>query len=133
MSKNAALSYLPRQSVVHRLTGTAKLAFFLLWSTAAMLTYDTRLLAAMTITGLVLFSVSRIRLREVKGALIFMMILVLLNLFAIFLFSPDQGTHVYGTKHVILPLFWRYEITQETLFYLLNFFLKYSAANQRII
>ncbi len=127
MSKNAALSYLPRQSVVHRLTGTAKLAFFLLWSTAAMLTYDTRLLAAMTITGLVLFSVSRIRLREVKGALIFMMILVLLNLFAIFLFSPDQGTHVYGTKHVILPLFWRYEITQETLFYLLNFFLKYSA------
>lgn len=127
MSKNAALSYLPRQSVVHRLTGTAKLAFFLLWSTAAMLTYDTRLLAVMTVSGLWLFSISRIRWKEVKGALIFMLILVLMNLFAIFLFSPDQGTKIYGTEHIILPLFWRYNLTQETLFYLLNFFLKYSA------
>lgn len=127
MSKNAALSYLPRKSVVHRMTGTTKLAFFLLWSTAAMLTYDTRLLAAMTIGGLVLFGVSRIKLQEVKGALLFMLALVMLNLIAIFLFSPDQGTAIYGTRHVILPLFWRYNVTQETLFYLLNFFLKYSA------
>lgn len=127
MSKNAALSYLPRQSVVHRLTGTAKLVFFLLWSTAAMLTYDTRLLVVMTIAGMALFAVSKIKFQEVKGALIFMMALVVLNLIAIFLFSPEQGTEIYGTRHVILPLFWRYNITQETLFYLLNFFLKYSA------
>ncbi|MBU3805633.1 MAG: energy-coupling factor transporter transmembrane protein EcfT [Candidatus Fournierella pullistercoris] len=127
MSKNAALSYLPRASVVHRLTGTTKLAFFLLWSTAAMLTYDTRLLAAMTVGGLVLFSVSKIRLSEVKGALLFMMLLVVLNLTAIYLFAPDQGTEIYGTKTVWVHLFWRYDITAETMFYLLNFFMKYSA------
>ena len=127
MSKNAALSYLPRKSVVHGLTGTAKLAFFLLWSTAAMLTYDTRLLLAMTLGGMGLFALSRIRFSEVRDALLFMMVLVVLNLTALYLFAPDQGTQIYGTRTVLAHLFWRYDITVETLFYLANFFLKYSA------
>lgn len=32
MAANTVLNYLPRESVVHRLTGTTKLAFFLLFT-----------------------------------------------------------------------------------------------------
>ena len=38
---NTVLNYLPRQSVVHKMTGTTKLAFFLLFTFASMITYNT--------------------------------------------------------------------------------------------
>ena len=41
MAANTVLNYLPRESVVHRLTGTTKLAFFLLFTFASMITYNT--------------------------------------------------------------------------------------------
>ena len=41
MAANTVLNYLPRVSVVHRLTGTTKLAFFLLFTFASMITYNT--------------------------------------------------------------------------------------------
>ena len=44
MAAKTVLNYLPRRSFVHALTGTSKLAFFLLFTFAAMVTYDTRVL-----------------------------------------------------------------------------------------
>ena len=41
MAANTVLNYLPRKSVVHELTGTTKLAFFLLFTFAGMITYNT--------------------------------------------------------------------------------------------
>ena len=41
MAANTVLNYLPRQSVVHKMTGTTKLAFFLLFTFASMITYNT--------------------------------------------------------------------------------------------
>ena len=41
MAANTVLNYLPRKSVVHELTGTTKLAFFLLFTFASMITYNT--------------------------------------------------------------------------------------------
>ena len=41
MAANTVLNYIPRKSVVHDLTGTTKLAFFLLFTFASMITYNT--------------------------------------------------------------------------------------------
>ena len=60
-------NYVERVSPVHRLTGASKLVCLLLWSFAAMLTYDTRLLAALPVVSILCFAVSKIRLSDVSG------------------------------------------------------------------
>ncbi len=125
MAAKTVLTYIPRESPVHRLSGSSKLAFFLLFTLASMLTYDTRVLLGLLIFSFVAFRVSRIRVREVKGMLIFVLVFVLLNDVFLYLFNPDQGTVVYGTRHVLLRLFWRYDVTVEQLWYMFNITLKY--------
>ena len=128
MTANTVLNYLPRDSLVHRLTGTTKLAFFLLFTFASMITYDTRVLVGLMLVSFAAFRVSRIRLREVRFMLVFMLVFLVLNDLCIYLFSPEQGVQIYGTRHEIAHLFWRYTITWEQLFYLLNISLKYFVA-----
>lgn len=125
MAANTVLNYIPRKSPVHALTGTAKLAFFLLFTFAGMLTYDTRVLVFLLAVSIVCFRLSRIRLREVRFMMTFTLVFLVLNNCFIFLFNPDQGTVLYGTRHVLLHLFWRYDVTAEQLFYMLNISLKY--------
>lgn len=127
-SSNPVMSYIPRQSPIHALTGTTKLVFFLLFTFASMLTYDTRVLLGLLVVSFTLFAVSRIRFKEVAFVFWFMVVFLLLNNFFIFLFSPDQGTALYGTRHVLCHLFWRYDLTAEQLFYHFNISLKYFVA-----
>lgn len=128
MAAKTVLNYLPRKSVVHSLTGTTKLAFFLCFTFASMITYDTRVLVGLLAVSLVCFKLSHIKLREVRFMLVFMVIFLILNNLFIYLFSPDQGTAIYGTRTVLCHLFWRYDITAEQLFYTLNITLKYFVA-----
>ncbi|MBP3522440.1 MAG: energy-coupling factor transporter transmembrane protein EcfT [Clostridia bacterium] len=128
MAAKTVLNYLPRRSVVHDLTGTTKLAFFLLFTFAGMLTYDTRVLLGLLLVSLLAFRASRIRVREVRFMLVFMLVFLLMNNFFVFLFNPNQGTEIYGTRHVLLNLPGRFAVTAEELFYLLNITLKYFIA-----
>lgn len=128
MAAKTVLNYLPRRSVVHDLTGTTKLAFFLLFTFAGMLTYDTRVLLGLLCVSLLAFKASRIRVKEVRFMLVFMLIFLLMNNFFVFLFNPNQGTEIYGTRHVLLNLPGRFAVTAEELFYLLNITLKYFIA-----
>lgn len=128
MAANTVLNYLPRKSVVHELTGTTKLAFFLLFTFASMVTYDTRVLAGLMLVSFGAFRLSKIRIREVRFMMVFMLVFLILNNVFIFLFNPDQGTEIYGTRHVLVHLFWRYDVTAEQLFYHLNISLKYFVA-----
>ena len=128
MAANTVLNYLPRKSFVHELTGATKLAFFLLFTFASMVTYDTRVLIGLMAVSFAAFRASHIKLREVRFMLVFMLIFLLLNNVFIYLFSPEQGVQIYGTRHVVATLFWRYTITWEQLFYLLNISLKYFVA-----
>ena len=41
MAAKTVLNYLDRDSVVHKMTGTTKLAFFLLFTFTSMITYNT--------------------------------------------------------------------------------------------
>lgn len=125
MAAKTVLNYLPRKSPVHALTGTAKLIFFLLFTFAGMVTYDTRVLVGLLAVSVGIFKLSRIRLREVRFMMTFTLVFLLLNNLFIFLFNPDQGTALYGTRDVLFHLAWRYDVTAEQLFYMFNISLKY--------
>ena len=128
MAAKTVLNYLPRKSVVHQLTGTTKLAFFLLFTFASMITYNTWVLLGLMVVSFVSFKLSRIKIKEVSFMLVFMLVFLLLNDLFIFLFDPNQGTTLYGTRTVLCHLFWRYDVTAEQLFYMFNISLKYFVA-----
>ena len=118
-------NYIPKDSPVHKLTGATKLAALLLLSFASMTTFDTRFLAVITVLTFAMFGISKIRLREVKVLLWFTFAFMILNNLLIYLFEPEQGVILYGTRHEIVHLFGRYTVTKEQLFYHLNVILKY--------
>ena len=60
------LSYIKKDSPIHKLTGATKFILFLLWVITAMITYDTRLLVAMLIVGIVSFKISKNTLENGK-------------------------------------------------------------------
>ena len=124
---SATLSYIKKKSPIHQLTGSTKFIFFLIWSIAAMITYDTRILVLMFLMGLVFFKMSKLKWKDVRFAVLFMVWLIVLNLFGLFVFAPEQGVEIYGTRHEMVHLFWRYSIVVEELFYLFNFMMKYLA------
>lgn len=125
MSKENGFGYIKRQSPIHALTGTTKLLMTLIASAAVMITYDTRFLFGVIILAAILFSVSKIQLRDIKGVLIFIVVIMIFNCIAIYLFSPEEGVKIYGTRNEILRITARYSITLEQLFYMLNVVLKY--------
>ncbi len=124
---SATLSYIKKDSPIHELTGSTKFIFFLVWSIAAMITYDTRVLVAMFLMGVIFFMMSRLKWKDIRFAVLFMVWLTAINLIALFVFSPEQGVDVYGTRHEIVHLFWRYSIIAEEIFYLFNFMMKLMA------
>lgn len=125
MASTFLLEYIEKDSVIHKLNGAAKLICFLFWTTAIMLTYDTRFLIFLTVLGFILFKVSKIRFKEIKIVFYLISIFLILNLLMIFLFSPLEGTKIYGTQHDIFRIFGNYVVTQEQLFYEFNIFIKY--------
>lgn len=90
------LSYIERKSPVHQLTGATKLICFVLWSTAAMLTYDTRILLFLFGFSIIIFLVSKIKLKEISFVLLFILLFLLINNLAIYAFSPQEGVKIYG-------------------------------------
>lgn len=119
------LTYAPKNTWIHRLSGVTKMLFFVLWSIAGMLTYDTRVLAVMLAISLLIFKVSKTEWKQVGTVFKFILFFLFLNLITVFLFSPYQGTEIYGTKTVLFHIAGRYSVTTEQLFYEFNIMLKY--------
>lgn len=119
------LTYAPKDTWIHRLSGVTKLLFFLLWSVVGMLTYDTRVLLVMLLCSLVLYKMSKTEWRQVGTVFKFILLFLALNLLTIFVISPYEGTEIYGTRTDLVHLFWHYTLTKEQLFYEANIMLKY--------
>lgn len=119
------LSFIRKDSIIHELTGATKLIFFILWSTTAMVTYDTRILLVMFFVGIICFKVSKIEFKQVSFVLYFILFFMLFNSLMTFIFSPYQGIDIYGTRHNLFHLFGNIYITAEQLFYQFNINLKY--------
>ncbi len=119
------LSYEEKDTWIHRLSGATKLIFFLLWCLTSMLTYDTRVLLVMVIFSLIVFKISQTQWKQVGSVFKVIMVFLVFNVFAIYIFSPDQGTAIYGTKTVLFHIAGRYDMTLEQLFYEFNVVIKY--------
>lgn len=119
------LTYEDKGTWIHNLCGVTKLIFFLLWTITAMVCYDIRVLAVMVVISFMIFVASKTTFSQVKGVFYFVIIFLTINLFAIFLFSPQHGCELYGTKHVLFEGGGKYDVTAEQLFYLAHVFIKY--------
>ena len=124
---NNLFNYIEKDSLVHRLSGATKLGALILLSFAAMTTFDTRFLFFLSLLSFVLFALSKIRLKEVKVLFLFTFVFMILNNLLIYVFSPEHGVTIYGTRHVLFQIWGHYTITLEQLFYHLNVVLKYLA------
>ena len=122
---SGVFNYINRKSPIHNLTGASKLIVLILWSLAAMTTFDTRLLVVLPIISLILFKVSGIKYKDVSFVINFTFVFMILNNLLIFLFSPEHGVSIYGTRHVLWNGIGRWVVTKEQLFYQLNVVLKY--------
>lgn len=119
------ITYKEKNCFIHRLCGLTKLIFFLMWTLVTMLTYDTRVLAVMVFASIVIFSLSKTEWKQVRSVFLFIMFFLLLNVTAIFLFSPYEGCKIYGSRTDLLHIAGNYTFTAEQLFYELNVILKY--------
>ena len=117
-------NYIDRPSPIHRLTGACKLVCLIAWSLAAMTSFYTPLLLALTAASLLLFRVAKLKVKDISFMVGLMAIYIVINNVLIFLFSPDHGTSIYGTVTVLFKLFGPYVVTAEQLFYHLNVILK---------
>ena len=119
-------NYIERNSPIHELTGASKLVCLLLWSFAAMSTFCTPLLAVLTVGAVVLFKISQIKVKDISFMLGFTLVFLVLNNVLIFLFSPQHGVEIYGTRHELFKIAGPYVVTAEQLYYHLNVVLKYT-------
>ena len=117
-------NYIDRPSPIHRLTGACKLVCLITWSLAAMTSFYTPLLIALTIMSFLLFRWAKLKVKDISFVLSLMLVYIVINNVLIFLFSPDHGTTIYGTETVLFKLAGPYVVTAEQLFYHLNVILK---------
>ncbi len=90
-----------------------------------MTTFDTRFLIFIVLMSFALFYISKIKLREIKAIIWFTLVFMLINNILIYLFAPEQGVEIYGTRHIMFSFSQRYTVTKEQMFYQLNVILKY--------
>ena len=124
MARIAILSYIKRDSLVHELTGRTKLVFFLAWSVASMVTYDTRVLVCMLLFSIAIFKISRIRVKDISVVLGLAAVFLLMNNLFVYLFSPEYGVGLYQSRTVLFTIAGPYTVTLQQLFYHLNMTMK---------
>lgn len=127
MAERSVLGYVDRPSPIHSLNGVSKLVLVLGCITGAMVGFDTRYLAAMLVFSAILWAISRIRFRDLALVLIIILITMSINNLFIFLFAPDYGESLYGSRTLLLDGPWHWDLTVEQAFYQLNVTLKYFA------
>ncbi len=120
-------NYVDRQSFIHSLTGATKFICLMLWSFAAMTTYDTRMLIGMSLFSVVLFAAGKIRFKDISFVFGFAAAFLVINSLCLYLFAPRHGTQIYGTCTLLFNMQGRYALTAEQLFYHLNYALKFTA------
>ncbi|MBQ8995057.1 MAG: energy-coupling factor transporter transmembrane protein EcfT [Oscillospiraceae bacterium] len=126
-------NYIERDSIIHGMTGSSKLLGLLLWTFAAMVTFNTPFLIFLSLLAVTLFPLSKLRIRDVKVVFAAILIFMIFNNFLIYLFAPEQGCEIYGTRNLLFTFGGRYTVTKEQLLYQLNVILKYTATIPLII
>lgn len=119
------IGYSDIDSPIHKLTGASKLIALIIWAVASMITYDTRVLLGMFVISIIVFKISKAKFKQVSFVLYFILVFLLLNNIAIFIFSPYEGVQIYGSRNDLFKIAGPYTVTAQQLFYQFNITLKY--------
>ncbi len=119
------LEYLEIDSPIHKLTGATKLICLILWSLTSMLTYNTFVFGFMVIFSIIILKISKVKFKQISFVLYFILVFLLINNIAIFIFSPYQGVEIYKTKTDLFHILGPYTLTAQEVFYQFNITLKY--------
>lgn len=125
--KSKLFDYIDRDNFIYNLSGLTKLVCFILMTCAVMFSYDIRLILAVMAASFVIFAASGIKFSQIKLMTIYVIIFLLINFVLTFIFSPQYGVEIYGTKHVIFTITERYVVTQEQMLYQITKMMKYAS------
>lgn len=125
--KMRLFSYNFADTYIHRLSGLTKLICFLLLTFAVMFSYDIRVILVVMVFSFTILKVSKINFSQIRIMVVYTLIFLLTNALITFLFSPDRGVGIYGTRHEIFSLLGPYKLTLEQLLYQTTKFLKYAS------
>ena len=123
--KTKLFSYNYENTPIHNLSGVIKFICFLLLTFAVMYTYDIRVILAMLVFSVIILRISKIKFSQIKLMLFYVLIFVLINAIFTFLFEPEHGVTIYGTRTPIVDIWGSNALTQEQLLYQVTLAFKY--------
>jgi energy-coupling factor transport system permease protein len=94
---------------------------------AVMFSYDIRVILCALVFSLWGLRTSKIKFSQIRLMLYYVLFFLLTNAFVTFLFAPELGVSIYGTRHELLSLFGPYHLTAEQLFYQTTKLMKYAS------
>lgn len=125
--KNKLFDYVERDNFIFNLSGLTKIVCFFFLTFAVMLSYDIRAILLVLVFSFIVLKISEIRFSQVKLMFYYTLVFLLMNFVLTFLFSPQYGVEIYGTKHELFRFSARYVVTQEQLLYQITKLVKYSS------
>lgn len=127
MDERLFINLSPGHTYLDGLTGKTKVRLFFAFIILLIATWDIRIIfPTLLVTIFGLFSL-RAKLKSVKAITIFVVLTNLLNLFLIWVVSPDYGATICGGSTVLFRFSSFYVVTAETLWYFLVRFCKLMA------
>jgi len=126
-AKTKLFSYNQVDSPIHRLSGLTKLICFLFLTFAVMYSYDIRVILLVTVFSIFVLKLSKIKFSQIRLMVFYVLAFVFTNAIISFLFDPEMGVEIYGTRHLILDLPGKYDLTQEQLLYSVTKLVKYAS------
>ncbi|GAU78905.1 energy-coupling factor transporter transmembrane protein EcfT [Fusibacter sp. 3D3] len=120
-------SYNFEDTFVHHLSGLTKIICFLFLTFAVMFSYDIRVIISILLFSLVVFRISKIKFKQVKLMVIYVAVFIITNAVISFLFAPEYGVKLYGTRHEIIAITKSISLTYEQLFFQVTKLFKYAS------
>ena len=123
--KTKLFDYVDRDNFIYNLSGVTKLIAFICMTFSVMFSYDIRYILFVAVVSVAFFLMSGLKFRQIKQMLIYVVIFLVINFVLTYVFSPQYGCEIYGTKHVLFEITGRYIVTEEQLLYQFTKLFKY--------
>ena len=118
--KAKLFDYIEKDNFVFNLSGMTKLLCFLILTFTVMYSYDARVILPILVFSFWVLHLSEIRFSQIKIMLYYVLVFIAINFVLTFLFSPQYGVELYGTRHELVSLTARYTVTAEQLLYVVE-------------
>ena len=115
--KAKLFDYIEKDNFVFNLSGMTKLLCFLILTFTVMYSYDVRVILVILVFSFWVLHASEIKFSQIKIMLYYVLVFIAINFVLTFLFSPQYGVELYGTKHELFSITERYTVTAEQLLY----------------